>query len=104
MDAKIAEECLVIVRSVAPIKTGNLRHNAIQLRSYGDNEFRIIVDGDGESGIAPYMPFTTEPWTSARWNRSKNPNEGWWDNAAELVAMHIAQAYGGEARKVNDND
>lgn len=77
------------LQSFSPIRTGNLRYNSIRLERTGENEIRIYVD----EKIAPYMPFTNEPWLSPRWNGKKNPNEAWFDNAAFKIALWIAGAF-----------
>lgn len=78
-------------QSTAPIRTGNLRYNATRLESKGNGEWVIKVDGN----IAPYAPFTNEPWVSPRWRGKSNPNEGWIDDGAYLVAAIIGQSLGG---------
>ena len=47
------------------------------------------------SGLAPYMPFTNEVWLSPKWNGKRNPNQGWWNNAIEMVIVFIAKRLGG---------
>lgn len=47
-------------------------------------------------GIAPYMPYTNEPWISPRWNGKQNPNEGWWNDAIEFIIQYMAKRLGGE--------
>ena len=37
------------------------------------------------------MPFTNEVWKSPKWNGKKNPNQGWWNNAMEMVIAFIAK-------------
>ena len=66
------------IRSVSPIKTGNLRYNAIKYEFIDEKTCKIYVD----ESIAPYMPYTNEPWVSDKWKGAKNPNEGWWQNKA----------------------
>lgn len=77
----------------SPIDTGNLRYNSITMRMVSPDEIRIYID----EAIAPYMPFTNEPWISPRWNGKKNPNEHWFDNAAEYLVKFIADNYNGTA-------
>lgn len=77
------------LQSFSPIRTGNLRYNSIRLERTGEDEIRIYVD----EKIAPYMPYTNEPWLSPRWNGKKNPNEAWFDNAAFKIALWIAGAF-----------
>lgn len=78
-------------QATAPIHTGNLRYNATRLESKGNGEWVIKVDGK----IAPYNIYTNEPWVSPRWRGKSNPNEGWIDDGAYLVAAIIAQSLGG---------
>ena len=66
------------IKAISPIDTGNLRHNAIRFEMIDSKTFRIYVDEE----IAPYMPFTNEPWLSPRWHGKQNPNELWWDEKA----------------------
>ncbi len=82
----LAKECEAILRNAAPYKTGNLRYNAIKLEMVDANTVRLYVDED----IAPYMKYTNEPW-----NHGNNPNEGWFDRAAQRIAEHVAQVTGG---------
>lgn len=44
-----------------------------------------------DENIAPYMKFTNEPW-----EHGKNPNEGWFDRAAQTIAEHIARSTKGD--------
>ena len=83
-------------RTLVPIDTGNMRYNATQLRSVGYGVYEIVVD----KNIAPYVPFTNEPWTSPKWGGKKNPNEGWFDSAADLIANIIAAQLGGRLEKI----
>lgn len=47
-------------------------------------------------GIAPYMPYTNEPWLASRWNGAQNPNEGWWNETIEFIVEYIGKRLGGE--------
>lgn len=90
------------VRDRAPIHTGNLRYNAIRHESLNDDTFVIYVDyydAKTKNGIAWYMPYTNEKWVSKKWHGKKNPNEGWWQDAAYLAAEAIANALGGEIER-----
>ena len=80
------------LRALAPKDTGNLAYNAIKIEFPNENECHIYVD----ESIAPYMPFTTRPWISSRWHGKKNPNEGWWQSAGELLAEYVAAQVGGK--------
>lgn len=61
-----------------PRDTGNMAFNSIRYKIEG-NFIVIYVD----TNIAPYAPYTTEPWIAAKWHGAKNPNEGWWDRFCE---------------------
>ena len=71
--------------------TGNLRHNATKFEVRSATEFELFIDED----IAPYMPFTNEPWISPKWRGAKNPNEGWFPRAVLAYANALAAALGG---------
>lgn len=88
---RLCDECFNELKNTTPIDTGNLRYNATLMEyKNGGKVCEIYVDGDGEDGIAYYMPFTNEPWISPKWNGRKNPNEGWWQNKAlKAVLEHI---------------
>lgn len=73
---------------------GNLRYNATNMEPTGDTSWEIYVSGDGEQGIAPYAPYTNEPWIAPRWNGKKNPNEGWWDRFVDFVVKDVAKTLG----------
>ncbi len=93
---RLCDECFNELRKVTPIDTGNLRYNGALIEySRGGNVCEIYVDGDGEDGIAYYMPFTNEPWVARRWNGKPNPNEGWWQNKALVAVLnHIQKRLG----------
>lgn len=96
----------------SPIDTGNLRYNAIRSTQY--TQYReglkticeIYVDED----IAPYMPYTNEKWEHKiikmgnfkkgevveRFRDWDNPNEGWFDKAAEKIGERLAKKLGGQ--------
>lgn len=88
----ICKRAVELVKKVSPIDTGNLRYNAINYEFLDADTCVIKVSLD----IAPYMPYTNEPWLAKRWNGKKNPNEGWWENAVKKVVEYLAQALGGE--------
>lgn len=81
-----------LLQLLAPKDTGNLAINAIKLVFEGDNRAVIYVD----LSIAPYMPYTNEPWTAARWNGKPNPNEGWFDNAIPQILAQLNREFGGK--------
>ena len=82
------KECEAILRERAPVKTGNLRYNAIKLEMPDANTAILYVDED----IAPYMPYTNEKWEK---RPSRNPNEGWFDEAVQVIIQFIATYTGG---------
>lgn len=49
-------------------------------RNFIGADFSAVMIG-GE--MAKYMPFTNEPWISAKWHGRKNPNESWWDKTLD---------------------
>lgn len=79
------------VFNAAPKDTWNLAVNALKLEET-ETGYVIYVD----SAVAPYMVYTEEPWTSTRWNGKKNPNEGWFRQVADAVAVELAAALGGK--------
>lgn len=74
------------LRFYAPHDTGNLKYNAIKFEWIDQNTFRIYID----QAIAPYMPYTNEPWISPKWNGRRNPNEKWFQETVELIAEQMA--------------
>lgn len=89
---KVCQEIVKDLKRNAPRDTGNLAENSIRIEFLDNgNTCKIYVD----ERIAPYMPFTNEPWISPRWNGKKNPNEQWWNNSSEKLAEDIATYTGG---------
>lgn len=74
----------------APKDTWNLARNALRVEWTGKDEARIYIDQD----IAPYMPYTNEPWIAARWHGKKNPNEGWWQDCVEIAKEVLTREFG----------
>lgn len=93
---KICDLAVEKVRFYTPIATGNLRYNAVQFAHYSPTVFKIGVD----ESIAPYMPYTNEPWVSPKWRGKKNPNEHWFQDTARDVAQIIAETVGGTLREI----
>lgn len=81
----------------APV-TGNLKHNAIKLDYLGNGVYRLYVD----ENIAPYMPYTNEPWISPKWKGTPNPNEYWFENAESKIAHKIAKSLKGKLKKIKE--
>ncbi len=86
------------LRELAPKDTGNLAYNAIRIEFKDKDTCVIRVD----ERIAPYMPYTTLPWISPKWHGRKNPNEGWWEAAAELVMEQVANNLKGDLNDVTN--
>lgn len=74
--------------------TGNMAFNASKLKQF--RSFGVIYVDDA---IAPYVPYTNEPWISPRWKGHKNPNQSWFEKATHKVAKHIAQQLKGRLVK-----
>lgn len=91
---RLANKCMEIFRQFCPVDTGNLANNAIQL-AFGNGHFRIYVS----ERIAPYMPYTNEPWISPKWHGRKNPNVYWFDAAVEACMAMLASELKGVIRK-----
>ena len=83
------------VKKWVPRDTGNLADNAIQFNVYYNGG---LIDISVNPYIAPYMPYTNEPWLSPKWNGKKNPNEGWWDRFAAEFARRLARKLKGEMK------
>lgn len=79
--------------------TGNMALNAAKIEFPSPNVCKIFID----EKIAPYVPYTNEPWVAARWHGKKNPNEGWFRRAAEFIVDFVAKRTKGEVSK-NDSD
>lgn len=71
--------------------TGNLALNATKIEFISEKEFLIGVDKD----VAPYMPYTNEPWISPKWKGHKNPNEKWFDRTTKELALYLKEITGG---------
>ena len=90
-EAKFKRACdkaVKAVKKVAPRKSGHLADNGVRIEYPSPNICRIYVD---TTTMAPYMPYTNEPWISPKWNGKKNPNEGWWQGTLPMVCNIIAQ-------------
>lgn len=68
-----------LFRLTAPVKTGNLAFNSIKFVFTSPKRAVVYVD----TKIAPYMPYTNEPWISPKWKGKKNPNEKWFEKGVE---------------------
>lgn len=83
------------LKTLVPKHTGNMRYNATKIENLGGGKWRLYVD----ENIAPYVPYTNEPWISPKWNGKQNPNEGWFERATHLVANYISSALQGSLKK-----
>lgn len=88
----IVYEAVEQLKARSPIKTGNLRYNAIKVRKIADGTWKIYVD----EAIAPYMVYTNEPWVK---RPGKNPNEGWFDRAVEIIMNTVQARTGAESKR-----
>lgn len=84
--AQVMYLTLAYLQSLVPVDTHNMQRNATKVENLGGGKWRLYVDEE----IAPYVPYTNEPWISPKWNGKKNPNEGWFDRASDLVARYIS--------------
>lgn len=66
--------------------TGNMKYNATKIDYLSDNVSKVFVDDN----IAPYVPYTNEPWISPKWKGAKNPNENWFAKFVEEYAKQLA--------------
>ena len=85
------------LRALAPKDTGNLAYNGVRLVFVSKKEALLYID----ETVAPYMPYTNEPWLSPRWNGKKNPNEGWFDRSAEAIAEMMKDMTKGVMKRVD---
>ena len=47
------------------------------------------------------MVYTNEPWIAERWNEKKNPNEGWFEAAVELISEELSDLLEGQLNVEN---
>ena len=91
---KKTEICALILettcRIYAPKDTGNLSINAIK-SVYEDGMWQVVIGGE----LAPYAVYTNEAWISEKWKGAQNPNEGWIQNAIEVVRPAIIGIFEG---------
>ena len=91
---ELCMDCVAEVRRRCPRDTGNLMTNGIQFVWLGNFKFKIYVN----ESIAPYMPYTNEPWISPKWNGKRNPNEAWWQDAFKLLVDLIVERLKGRIK------
>ena len=89
---RITDYILKRLKEFAPKDTGNLAFNSLVKANKNGNTVEIYVNTE----IAPYMPYTNEPWISPKWNGKNNPNEVWWNDAIVLILHEVAQVFKGE--------
>lgn len=65
--------------------TGTLAFDALRYE-IKDGAILVYIN----QNIAPYMPYTNEPWISPYWGGKKNPNEGWWQRFANELILLVA--------------
>ena len=93
--------CEQVFRPLVPKDTGNMRDTATKFEAISSTEFKIYIDAKE----APYVVYTNEPWKSPFWRGKENPNEGWFQKAAERFAQMLAAALGGTIiQEDNTND
>lgn len=76
-----------------PCDTGNLMFNALK---YQITATHVIIYVD--TNVAPYVPYTNEPWVSPKWNGKTNPNGGWWERFCEEFTQRLAKKLRGEIK------
>lgn len=91
--------CFQIIRKASPFDSGNLRDNAITVKYLDSKIAQISIDLD----IAPYMPYTNEPWVSSFWRGKQNPNLYWFDFAFLEVLRYLERSVGGRSAQMEAN-
>ena len=97
-DAKFKRLCerkVEWLKTFAPKDTGNLAYSAIKMEMPSPDVCEIYID----ESVAPYMKFTEFPWFSPKWHGKKNPNEGWFEQAASVIYYSLAEDLGGEGNE-----
>ena len=74
--------------------TGNLAYNSVHTRHEGAGRAVIYID----EAVAPRMLYVNEPRLHRHSNKNKNPNEGWFDEAANGAAAQIVRVLGGKMK------
>lgn len=93
---EIVDKVYLYFQKFIPKDTGNLRFNAFRFEYVAPNRVELYID----ESIAPYMPYTNEPWISPRWKGKKNPNEYWFQNTVEKVVNYIVEQFNGKVEIV----
>lgn len=87
---ELEEEIANLIAKFTPVRSGNLRYNAFKTH-YEAGDLVIKVD----LSIAPYMPYTNEPWVSPKWHGRRNPNQYWFDLFFFSILSFICKRFGG---------
>lgn len=91
---RLVKDIVEVARQEAPYESGTLS-GAINFEFLDKKTARIYVD----EAIAPYMPYTNEPWVSSWWRGKQNPNLYWWDKMAQIAKAMIGAAVGADATR-----
>lgn len=104
----IMRRLLKFIQNKTPFDTGNLT-DSTKIKRIAPNVWELYIEaGDDpydrnyERGVAPYIPFVNEKWTSARWRGRKNPNENYWNNAIERAIVMLSKILKGELESGSD--
>lgn len=76
-----------------PYDTGNMALNALQVKVDGN-----LIDITVDEAIAPYVPYTNEPWISPKWKGKPNPNQGWWERFLAEFAKRLTTKLRGDLK------
>lgn len=74
--------------------TGKMAYEAFIDNEVYEDRMLVYID----ESIAPYVPYTNEPWVSAKWNGKKNPNEGWWQRFVAEFTRRLAEKLKGRLK------
>lgn len=94
---RTAHKAYRLIKSKAPVASGNLRDHGITIDKTGIGEYTISI-GAPE---APYAVYTNEVWVSPKWKGKRNPNEHWIDKAVEDAVLQIAEDLGGRLATID---
>ena len=94
----LCSDCFFILKRTAPVDTGNLKNNAVRIAWKNMHTAIIYVD----DSVAPYMPYTNEPWVAARWKGKRNPNQYWFDRAARMSYGRVRHITGVEGVRTDN--
>lgn len=91
--SKVVLQAKQILEWLAPVRSGNLQAS-IKLISTARG-YKIYIDDNQ----APYDMYTNEKWISPRWGGRANPNEGWIEEALELIIAMIEVELGSVVKR-----